>query len=332
MTDEANQQAKETKEQLETVAQTLAAKAAASKGGAQLDAAIDALNARVDAVDAEMVGVQASIADLEARVAALENGEPEPPEPPEPEKRYPIENDPDCGVPAGTQLTKSGSINITQANQVVENLDIAGSVVIRARGVVLRNCKISGGAYYLVQSRQDTSVEVHHCTITGTGASGPGQSGLDGTGHFHHNRITNVENGINIAGNGAIIEWNDIHALAAPASGHKDGIQADGSIDGLTIRNNRIDNPAGETSAVMLDNYWGPIRNVEVFDNFLGGGGFPAYVDGGFKGSANATNIAYRRNDMRKGGYGYFYHDSVGTQYVREGNVDYLTGANVDSK
>lgn len=306
----------------------------ASTGGAQLDSAIDALTARVD-------GLEDDVAGLDTRVTALESGtEPEPPDPeppdpePEPDKRYPDKNDPMCGVPAGTSLTSSGSITVTQDGTVIEGKDINGQIIVNgAKNVVIRNCYIHGGDYYLIQSRNDPNFEVDHCTIEGRGASGPGQSGIDGTGHIHHCRITKCENPINVSGDGCVIEWCDIHDLDAPPAGHKDGVQVDGGIENLSITHCYIDNPDGETSAVMLDNYWGPLRNVNVEDCFLGGGGFPAYLSGTFNGSSTLSDIHYINNVMRKGGWGgYFYWDQVGSNCTKTGNVDWQTGASVDNK
>ncbi len=49
------------------------------------------------------------------------------------------------GVPSGTRLTKrSGDIVVTKDGTVISNLDIYGRVLIRARNVVVRNCRIRG--------------------------------------------------------------------------------------------------------------------------------------------------------------------------------------------
>lgn len=298
--------------------------AAVSAGGADLDAAINALNARVD--------------DHEARIAALEEGgedtggPPDPPDPPEPPsgKRYPTGlDDPSVGVPAGTSLKASGSISSSRDGQVWEGLDISGTVTITHRNCKLLKSRVRSSAYNLVKTRVNKDTEIAYCTIEATGNTG--SNGIDGVAYIHHNKITGAENCINVAGNGALIEWNAFGKMGGVQGvAHYDCIQADGSIDGLIIQNNYIDNDKGDTSATMIDNYWGPIKNVTIKNNFLGGGGMPAYLDGSFKGSANATNIVYEDNDMRRGGYDYFYWKQAGSGCVHRRNKDWKTGAAID--
>lgn len=304
-------------------------------GGSSIDADIADLQQQLNDLGAQVDEHEERLDDLEADDGGGDGGgtdpEPEPgPEPEPDDKLYPDENDPMTGIPAGVTLSNSGSITLSTPGQVVENKNINGTVSITAKGCKLRNCRITSGAYTIITARQDSTTEIDHCEIVGNGS---GQNGFDGTGWVHHCRIIKCENPINIAGDDALIEWNDIHDMKGVSTSHIDGIQADGDIDGLIIRNNRLDNKNDDTSAVMLDNYWGAIKNVTVENNFLGGGSFPAYLDGQFNGSSNATNIIYRNNHMRKGGWGsYFYWQQAGSGCKREGNTDYQTGANVDNK
>lgn len=256
----------------------------------------------------------------------------EPPvEPPVTGKRYPVADDPDCGVPAGTSLSSSGGTTISQSGKV-SGKKYTGAVVVTADDVEMFNCEIVTGAYFALDWKGKRG-KLHHCTITNTtnsGSSGVNMRDLNA----HHNRLRGHENCFNVAGNGGVIEWNDCDKMGGvQGQAHYDCIQADGGIDGLTIKHNRLNCDKGDTSGCMLDNYWGPIRNVTVEDNFIGGGSFPAYLDGKFSGASAATNIVYKNNDMRAGGWGgYFYWQSPGSGCQRTGNKDWKTGANVDNK
>ena len=75
--------------------------------------------------------------------------------------------------------------------------------------------------------------------------------------------IHNVEDGIYLTRSDALIQDNYIHDLRSDWSGpHYDGIATDGNISNIVIRHNTIFNEHGQTSAVMLGNYFGPVSNV----------------------------------------------------------------------
>lgn len=308
----------------------LAATPQAAGGGAQLDAEVASLNTRVASLDT-------SLTALTARVTALEAGEPAPePVPPDPEppsgKRYPTKNDPMTGVPAGTNLQTQGATTLSQNGAKISGKKFTGRVTVTGDDVEIFNCEINTSDWWGVEAANSARLNIHHCLITS--ASTSGNSGINtGNGtHIHHNRFVGWENVVNVGGDDVLIEWNEAWQLKGNSSSHYDNIQADGGFRNLIIRNNYLDCGYNQTSACMLDNYFGAIDNILVENNFLGGGGFPAYLDGSFKGSSNATNVRYLNNDMRKGGWGYFYHDSAHTPYTRTGNKDYLTGVNVDEK
>jgi hypothetical protein len=248
-------------------------------------------------------------------------------------KKYPTRDDPACGVPAGTTLTTvSGSQTISSPGKITGK-KYTGAVVVTADDVVMENCMITNGAWFGIDWKGKRG-KMTKCTVLGTsGTSGTSCSGINMRDLTVEScRVTKWENPINVCGSGGRVRWTDIHDLQSPPDGHNDGIQADGGFSDVIIENCYIDNQKGETSAVMLDNYWGAIDNVTVQNCFLGGGGFPAYLDGRFTGASKATNIRYLNNDMRAGGWGgYFYWQAPGTGCQRNGNKDWKTGAAVDN-
>ena len=120
-----------------------------------------------------------------------------------------------------------------------------------------------------------------------------------------------------------LIEANYIHDLSAPGAPHYDGIQIDGGESNIVIRGNTIINDHGQTSAVMIDNYFGPTNNVLVERNRLIGGGYTVYSDGQF-GGGPITGVSFVNNRMGIGQWGYAL---IRNNTISEsGNVDDNSG------
>jgi hypothetical protein len=122
---------------------------------------------------------------------------------------------------------------------------------------------------------------------------------------------------------GSVLQDNYVHNLGAPASPHYDGIQIDGGVSNVTIRHNTIVVDHGQTSAVMIDNYFGPISNIVVDDNRLAGGGFTVYSDDSFN-SNPISGVQFTNNRMGRGAWGYALIGKA--KPVDTGNVDDTTG------
>ena len=78
-----------------------------------------------------------------------------------------------------------------------------------------------------------------------------------------------------------------------------------------------------QTSAVMIDNYFGAIKNIVVDRNRLIGGGFTVYSDGQFSGGP-IKEVKITNNRMGKGGYDYVLIRNNSAVFA--GNVDDVTG------
>ncbi|HET6676271.1 MAG TPA: right-handed parallel beta-helix repeat-containing protein [Nitrospiraceae bacterium] len=195
---------------------------------------------------------------------------------------------------------------------MIEGLDIRGSVVIDAPNVTLKNCKISDGGYNVVLIKPGvTGTVVQNCDVDNQGAGG---QGIAGQGTFVSNNIHGAADGIDVRGDNTVIRDNFIHDMQGNSDSHFDGIQADGGFSNLTIAHNTVINEHGQTSAIMLDNYWGPIDNVTIDDNLLAGGGYTTYLQessssfwGGGHGGHPITNVTYSNNHVGPGQYGDLY-------------------------
>ena len=224
------------------------------------------------------------------------------------------------GVPDGVTLLPSGSIVVTKPGTVISGLNITGTVYIDADNVTLQNCKITAAAFAVVQIKASaTGVVVQDCEIDGVGKNNDVSSGISGSGTFLRNNIYNVENGIALASTkGNVIEGNYIHDLKASGSPHYDGIQIDGGQTDTIVRHNTVINDHTQTAAVMIDNYFGPIKNILVTDNLLVGGGYTIYSDGQFNGGS-MTGIQITNNHVGGGYWGDLNSNSTSPVYT--GNI-----------
>jgi len=232
-------------------------------------------------------------------VAALASPAADPTPIPAPSAGWPDASN--TGVRPGTALTvRLGGLTITQPG-VYENLDIRGPVQINASDVTLKNSKVTASLFFTVNiARSATGVRIEDSTVDGMGAEG--SIGINGSGTFLRNNIYNIENGFG-PGSDTLIQDNYIHSLRASGAPHYDGIQVDGGQSNVTIRHNTIIVEHNQTSAVMLDNWAGPLSNMLVDNNLLVGGGYTIYVDSRFN-SNPITGVSITNNHMGAGGFG----------------------------
>lgn len=269
--------------------------------------------------------INANGAGLPATISVLAQGqvEPQPPPPPPPPPSGDWPDATNTGVPAGMALTVHNSpLIIDTPGAVVSGLDIRGSVRITAANVTLQNCKVTANTWdWYAINCEASGATVQYCTIDGSNADGI--QNINGPGTFLRNNIFRCDDGI-APGSNTLIQDNYIHDLTSP--GHHDGIEIDGGQSNVTIRHNTIINQADQTSAIMIDNYAGPIDGIVVDNNRLIGGGYTVYCADAFSGGPIA-NVSFTNNRLGKGVWGYtsFYT----THPVFTGNVDDVTGVGI---
>lgn len=213
------------------------------------------------------------------------------------------------GPPKDLVLKPSGELVVTEPGTVISGVDVRGSVYIKAPNVTLMNCRVMSSGFAVVDIAPHVSgAVVQNCLIDGTGAAfdGTGNQGIQGQGTFRNNNIFNVENGITLLGHNSVIVGNYIHDLRAGGTPHYDGIQIDGGIENVEIRHNTIINVHGSASAVMIDNYFGPISNITVEDNLFAGGSFTIYSDASFT-THPIVGVSINNNRIAPGRYGATY-------------------------
>ena len=106
-------------------------------------------------------------------------------------------------------------------------------------------------------------------------------------------------------------------------------MQIDGGQSNIVLRRNTVDmREHAQTSAIMINNYFGAISNVPVDGNRLLGGGYTVYADGRFN-SGRIRSVAFTNNRLGRGNWGYGLLRNNATPPVWTGNVNDATGATV---
>jgi len=236
------------------------------------------------------------------------------------------------GIPAGTVLTPmSGTVSLWSGGAtLLEDKDISGHILVQAQNVVIRRCRITNtdpgvaGVIRIDTGESDgAGLIIEDCEIDGTGVT---VNGIAGQGTFLRNKITRVDNGINLYGP-ATIKDNYIRVAEGTVDAHFDGIENNGASD-VVIKHNTIITDNVQTASVMLNNQFNGLANIDVIDNYLSGGAYTIYVDN-TKSASPVDNATIRiwYNKMGEGDFGYFslYTSGVTPLY----NYDAVTGSPV---
>ncbi|MDQ0322172.1 Ca2+-binding RTX toxin-like protein [Pararhizobium capsulatum DSM 1112] len=223
------------------------------------------------------------------------------------------------GVASGTVMTKyTGSYHVTQDNAVISNLEVHGDIVIEAKNVTLKNVKlVSDTEWHALRVMDDaTGFTLQDSEIDGVGGT---VNAIYGFGTFLRNNLHDVENGINVIGP-SVIKDNYIHDMRGGSEAHYDGIEINGG-NNIDIIHNTVINDYSQTSAIMLDNYFGGLSNITVDGNRLVGGGYTVYLDDRFGGGAvDDSSIKITNNQIGDGYWGDF--SLYGNKPVLSGNTD----------
>ncbi|WP_134663705.1 MULTISPECIES: right-handed parallel beta-helix repeat-containing protein [unclassified Amycolatopsis] len=212
------------------------------------------------------------------------------------------------GVSDESRLTPSGSIT-AKSGQVIENLDIAGRVLIGdgVHDVVIRNCRFTGDGTvpWGIDTEGDGSVSADHVTIRGDYTDA-------GIGYHNvtvsHADIYGMTNDGAKVGNNFSITDSWIHDFTPATGAHADGLQIMERVANVLIQGNVIQpglggqwskNTAADrsvNSAMILNDSIdrGTAGRIVVDRNQLGGGGYTVYF--GVPGDTQFTNNRFVRN------------------------------------
>jgi hypothetical protein len=249
------------------------------------------------------------------------------PAPPAPSTGFP---DASNTGPSGA-LSPSGSISTSANGQVIQNLDITGTISVNHSNVVIRNIRIrqpGGEAISIDPSTSGTVVE--DCELDGTGDTRSDPAIAYARYTIRRCDIHHFGEGPRANGD-TVIEDNYIHDFVDYSSidAHQDGIQVVCN-NNIVIRHNTIlMNTENANAAIMVGTAQGTVDNVVIRDNLMAGGGYTVYGGSAEGYSPNATRVQITNNRIstqympRGGYYGPFTNTYQVTMY---GNVWHETG------
>ena len=209
------------------------------------------------------------------------------------------------GVPTGTTLTAvpgqatsgpgwswnnaNDELDITADGTVVKDLDVTGTIIIKANNVTVEDTKVvhagDGWAIGLYSGVQNAAIQ--DSTITGTTDTGPNRTevGLkdiygNATGtEIVRDDFSDASTSVQIS-NGTVKD-SYIHNFGYTTGDHLNGI-SDGGGDPkpLLIQHNTILNQIGQTDAIALFQDFGDESNKTITDNLLADGSYTVYGGG----------------------------------------------------
>lgn len=205
------------------------------------------------------------------------------------------------GVPAGTSLTVfNGDLTTSSNNQVIDSLDIRGSLIVVHTGVTVTKCKISQWTIFGVECDSGSSMTMSDCTIDG--GVNPGTCVTNSGITLLRCDIKGAENGFDLGSN---VDIRDcfIHDLYNSVEAHADGAQINDGADNITIKHNtflsRGADGSDTTSCIISPQASTGVQNWLIEDNVFAGGAYSLYGPQ----NGTGTNIVVRGNKFWKGLY-----------------------------
>ncbi|MGW4465299.1 hypothetical protein [Micromonospora sp. NPDC004704] len=232
------------------------------------------------------------------------------------------------GVPAGTVLRPSSSLDLREPGVVISNLDITGCVTVRARNVTIRNSRITCDSSTFSIRTYDTASDlvVENVEINGMGKNSAAVCCANYT--LRRVNIHHVIDGPRLSANTAIIDsW--IHDLSRVPDSHNDTLQTTGGSN-IVVRHNRLEPHDPNTkdpsnACIMIGSTTSDsVNNLLVEENYCNGGNYSIGVRDDLVGS----NIVIRGNrfgrDFRFGVIA--RSDQAGITWDRGSNVWFDSG------
>lgn len=184
------------------------------------------------------------------------------------------------GVPAGTQLRRSGPLRITTPGTVIDGLDVSGSIVIAAPDVVIRNTRVtanSADVARVIEGSDDAqNVMIEDVEVDGAGLADIGVDVSRAT--LSRLDVHGANDGVRM-GRDIVLQDSWVHDLVRKGELHPDAVQGISAKD-VQIIDNVLDPRATEgdlgNAAIMLSSDSGDMtsRNVVIRGNVLDGGNY----------------------------------------------------------
>jgi hypothetical protein len=212
---------------------------------------------------------------------------------------YPAFPDANCtGVLPGIARGNSGSITTTRDGQIIENLNISGSVQVLHNNVTIRNVKITQPGGAAISINGPSGLVIEDCELDGTG----NPSALSAIAeHNYTMRRCNVHHfgeGPRINGN-VTLEDNYMHDFVSyytgsPSDSHQDTIQITSGSNIIIRHNTLLMNVDGANGGLYTCCFGGDSLLIEK--NLLAGGIYATTGGGDIDGVPLYSNTTIRDN------------------------------------
>jgi hypothetical protein len=216
------------------------------------------------------------------------------------------------GPRPGTRLqVRTGTIKVTTDGAVLDGLEVHGDIVVLARNVTIRDCRVIGAGDWAILQRMEAGsggLTVEDTEISGGGGRPLEFGVLNFAGDLTVRRVNVHAMMSAVQTSQGLIEDSYFHGpkdfsgahvtLVASGSGPRPGMA-------LVVRHNAILNPGGQTAAVALYQDFGLNHDVLVQGNLLAGGGYTVYGGAGKYGRPHHIRFignVFSRRYFRKGG------------------------------
>lgn len=206
------------------------------------------------------------------------------------------------GVPPGTKLTPSGSIEVTQDGTVLSGLAVSGNITVRANNVTIEKTRVRGGDI-------DLGWDQHGIMIRDVEVDGeykaPSDQRLPAIGSNGYTCIRcNVHgwsSGFDVRNDVTILDsW--AHDIGPASEAHKTAVGSNGA-NHVVIRHNTLScESSGCSAAIAFYGDFTPINDVVVDHNLFNTEGSYCSYEGTSDGKKYpvATNIKWTNNHYGK--------------------------------
>ena len=206
------------------------------------------------------------------------------------------------GVPAGTTLTPSGSVTLSTPGQVLNSVDLTGSVTVTAPNVTIENSKLhttSGGSgtRVITLNQGATGFTLKDSEVYGNGSTtNAPQSGV--WNHYDNSGaqvLRSYLHGFPDSWEGRVDLFKDSYGVvdAAYSGSHDEIIYVCSTT--VKVEHSTLINQHGQTATVFGDTICGGGNTFTVTDSLLAGGGYIVYPQANTTGSGGSTNVSGNR-------------------------------------
>jgi hypothetical protein len=217
------------------------------------------------------------------------------------------------GVPSGVTLAAYTGPMTINSNTTIDSKDISGCLLVTGGVVTIKNSKIHGDCFYVVDATAPATLTIQDSDIAClTSAGNPMNGTAIGEENFTANRVNvhSCENGFDINGNSAISD-SYIHDLFQSGEAHTDGAQLVAGAHDVNFQHNTIYSGTntngtivnGTSSIMTRELQYGQVKNITINNNLLSGGAYALYCQQQGKASNQVvTNNRFSTKFASKGG------------------------------